>query len=132
MSTSNSWPVERVGHRHHRDRRQGSPEVRATEKVHVAIDDAPAWLTSRCSQTSRKADNRWLPRRAVGWFSGTGDHLVGRILFSDQRPLLSLGLTGEKLRALDLNPIRTKPLHPQTNGKGERFIKPSIVEWPLC
>jgi len=68
MSTSNSWQVlKRVGHdQRARPSVAPPPEVPATEKVHVLIDDAPAGLASKCWLMSEGTTLESLA--CVGWF----------------------------------------------------------------
>jgi len=69
------------------DRRQGPPpEVPATRRVHVAIDDATRPGLTSGAADEQKATTVWLPGpcRADG-FSGTGDAPCRRIL-SDNGP----------------------------------------------
>jgi len=56
--------------------------------------------------------------RAVGLFS---QGITCRRILSDNGPSTALAELAESLSRLDLKPIRTKPLHAETNGKAERF-----------
>jgi hypothetical protein len=111
---------ERVGHRITGDRRQGSSRGAGYEKVHVAIDDATRLAYVEVLADEQKATTVGFLARAVGWFSEQG--ITCRRVLSDNGSSYRSGDWRKACQALALQPIRTKPYTPQTNGKAERFI----------
>jgi hypothetical protein len=117
---------ERVGHRITGGRRHGCTRGVGYEKVHVAIDDATRLAYVEVLADEQKATNLGFLARAVGWFSEQG--ITCRRDLSDNGPSCRSGDWRKACRAMDLNPIRTKPYTPRTNGKAERFIKILLAE----
>jgi len=134
MSTSNSWPrFERVGTASPwRPSVKAPPRCRPTRRVHVAIATPTRLaLRSRCSQTSKKGDNRWLPGPwAVDGFR-TGDHLSpGSSRTTGPSYRLDDGERPAGL--LDLKPIRTKALHPADQRQGRTVPSKPSCRNGLC
>jgi len=105
------------------DRRQGSPEVPATNKVHVAIDDATrlAYVRSEWLHEQRDTLEFLAPCRRPGSLSR--DHL--RRSSSDNRPLYRSGDWRKACRSLG-SPAQsrtTKALHAADQGSAERFMQ---------
>jgi len=101
-------------------------------------------LTKRCTSRSttppacyvevladeQKENDRWIPGRAVGWFSEQG--ITCRGSFSDNGPLLPLWRLAKKpVRAFGSQAhFPHQALHAaDQRGKGERFIKNHLAEW---
>ena len=118
--------ILRVGHRIHGDRRQ-MVDGAGYEYAHVAIDDYSRVayvevLADQCGGTTAAfltRTHRWFARRGV---------VVDRVLtdngsaYRSHRFLRVAQGLGVRLR-------RTRPYHPQTNGKAERFIQTLMREW---
>jgi len=102
--------------------------VPATRRSLSAIDDATRLAYVEVLADEQKATTVMGlpgPCRPDG-FPETGDHLSPGS--SRQRPAPIARMTWRKpCRALDLKPIRTKHLHPQTQRQGRTFIKPMLV-----
>jgi transposase len=118
---------ERVGHRITGDRRQGCSRGVGYEKVHVAVDDATQLVYVEVLPDEQKATTVGFLARAVGWFNEQG--ITCRRILSDNGSAYRSGEWRKACKALDLNPIRTKPYTPRTNGKAERLIQTLCREW---
>ena len=118
--------ILRVGHRIHGDRRQ-IVEGAGYEYAHVAVDDH-----SRVAYVEVLADQRGdttagFLRRTLGWFARRGIR-VERVLTDNGSAYLSRAFAATARRA-QVRLLRSRPYHPQTNGKAERFIQTLIREW---
>jgi transposase InsO family protein len=118
--------VLRVGHRIHGDRRT-TVKGAGSEYVHVAIDDY-----SRVAYVEVLADQR-VPttaaflHRTVRWFARRGV-AVERVLTDNGSAYRSHVFHRVAHRA-QVRLLRSRPYHPQTNGKAERFIQTLLREW---
>jgi transposase InsO family protein len=118
--------ILRVGHRIHGDRRQ-TVEGAGYEYAHVAVDDY-----SRVAYVEVLADQRGgttaaFLRRTVRWFARRGVR-VERVLTDNGSAYVSAVFARVAHRA-HVRLIRSRPRHPQTNGKAERFIQTLIRGW---
>jgi transposase InsO family protein len=95
--------------------------------VHVAIDDysRAAFVEILPEQTGRAAAG--FLRRAVGWFARHGI-TVARVLTDNGGGFISRRFRAVAARCR-VRLTRTRPYHPQTNGKAERFIQTLIRGW---
>ena len=97
------------------------------EFVHVAIDDH-----SRLAYAEVLADEKALTaiaflKRALEFFAGHGVS-VQRVMTDNGAPYVS-HVHAQACRELHLRHLRTRPYHPRTNGKAERFIQTLQREW---
>ena len=118
--------ILRVGHRIHGDRRQ-TVDGAGYEYVHVAIDDYSRVayvevLADQCGATTAA-----FLHRTVHWFARRGV-VVERVLTDNGRASVSHGFHRVAHRAR-IRLLRSRPYHPQTNGKAERFIQTLLREW---
>ena len=118
---------ERVGHRITGDRRQGCSRGVGYEKVHVSVDAATRLADVEVLPDEQKATTVGFLARAVGWSNEQG--ITCRRILSDNGSAYRSGEWRKACKALDLNPIRTKPYTPRTNGKAERLIQILCREW---
>ena len=118
--------ILRIGHRVHGDRRQIVPGA-GYEYVHVAVDDHSRVAYAEVLADQRGPTTAGFLRRTVGWFARRGIR-VERVLTDNGSAYLSRAFAatagGAQVRLL-----RTRPYHPQTNGKAERFIQTLLREW---
>jgi len=117
---------DQVGHRIHGDRSQRCRGA-GWDYVHVAIDDA-----SRLSYVEVLADQkgetaRAFFERARTWFHAQGITLQ-RVLTDNGSCYVSRRFRQACTRHA-IQHIRTRPYHPQTNGKAERFIQTLLHRW---
>ena len=117
-----------VGHRIHGNRsKAGRARWQGKEYLHVAVDDATrvAYADLRGAQTG--AACAAFLRRALRWFARQG--IAVQSVMTDN----AKAYTGRAHRAVcttvGLRHLRTKPYHPQTNGKAERFIQTALRRW---
>jgi transposase InsO family protein len=116
-----------VGHRISGDRRLGSSRGASYEKAHVAVDDATRLAYVEALPDEKKVTTVGFLAQALGWFSEQGI-TCQRILSDNGSPYRS-GDWRKAGKALDLQPIRTRPYAPRTNGKAERLIRTLLEEW---
>jgi transposase InsO family protein len=114
------------GHRIHRDRSQRCRGA-GWDYVHVAVDDA-----SRISYVEVLADQkgetaRAFFERARTWFQAEGV-TVQRVLTDNGSCYVSRRFR-QACKRVGVKHIRTRPYHPQTNGKAERFIQTLLHSW---
>jgi len=96
-------------------------------RVHVAIDDH-----SRLAYVEELADESPVTtaaflQRAVAFYAGHGI-TVERVLTDNGNPYRSLAFRAA-CSELAIQPRRTRPYRPQTNGKAERLIRTLLNEW---
>ena len=117
--------IGRVGHRIHGDY---SKKVRGIgwEFVHVAIDDASR-LSSEVLPNERSPSSTGFLRRSVAWFRSRGVRVQS--VMSDNGSCYVSRRFKSTCQTLKLRHLRTRPYHPQTNGKAERFIQTLLREW---
>ncbi len=118
--------ILRVGHRIHGDRAR-KVEGAGYEYAHVAVDDYSRVayvevLPDQCGGTTAA-----FLRRTVGWFARRGV-TVERVLTDNGSAYRSMIFAHVAHRAR-VRLIRSRPRHPQTNGKAERFIQTLIRGW---
>jgi transposase InsO family protein len=120
-----------IGHAHRRDtataRGRGYKPIIGYSYVHTAIDDHSRLAYSEVlpDQKGATAASFWL--RAFTWFAAQGI-AVERVLTDNG----SSYVCNEFREALDATGVvhkRTRPYHPQTNGKVERFNRTLLAEW---
>ena len=118
--------IHGVGHRIHGDRRRRARRV-GWEYLHVAIDDATrlAYVEVLAAQDA-DACAAFL-RRAVRWYGRCGLRI--RRLLTDNGFAYRAGVFAQACRPTAIRHRFTRPYHPQTNGKAERFIQTLLREW---
>lgn len=118
--------ILRVGHRIHGDRRQ-IVEGAGYEYAHVAIDDHSRVAYVEVLADQRGATTAGFLRRTLHWFARRGV-IVERVLTDNGGAYVSRVFRGVAARAR-VRLSRSRPYHPQTNGKAERFIQTMLREW---
>lgn len=118
--------ILRVGHRIHGDRRQ-IVKGAGYEYAHVASDDH-----SRVAYVEVLADQRGTTtagflRRTTRWFARRSVR-IERVLTDNGGAYLSDAFHDVARRA-QIRLLKSRPHHPQTNGKAERFIQTMMREW---
>lgn len=111
-------------------KRFGGPKrtrARGWSFVHVAVDDH-----SRLAYAEELPDELGVTaaaftERALAFFGSHGI-TVRRVLTDNGSPYLSAAFTGV-LAAHGIKACRTRPYHPQTNGKAEAMVKFLINRW---
>ena len=118
--------VGRVGHRIHGDRSQ---RVRGAgwEFVHVCIDDASRLAYAEVLDDELGTTAAGFLERALAWYRQHGIR-VERILTDNGGCYRSYAFRRLCLRR-SIRLLKTRPYHPQTNGKAERFIQTLLREW---
>ncbi|MBV8480789.1 MAG: IS481 family transposase, partial [Actinobacteria bacterium] len=97
------------------------------EYVHIAIDDHSRLAYAEVLPDETAATAIGFLRRAVTFFARYGI-TVERVL-TDNGSAYRATIHALACRALRIRHIRTRPRHPQTNGKAERFIRTLINGW---
>ena len=95
--------------------------------MHVAVDDYSRVAYVEVLPDQRGGTTAAFLRRTVGWFARRGV-TVERVLTDNGSAYLSTVFAHVAHRAR-VRLIRSRPRHPQTNGKAERFIQTLIRGW---
>jgi transposase InsO family protein len=113
------------GHRATGDRRS---RVRGAgwEVLHVALDDATRLVYAEILPDERGRTTAHFLVRALRWFRDQGVAVV-RLLTDNGSPYVSRAFRAVA-RRLRIRHRRTRPYHPQTNGKVERWIRTALAE----
>jgi transposase InsO family protein len=101
--------------------------TRGWEAVHVAIDDATRLAYVEVLSDEKAVTAIGFLRRAVAFFERHG-MTVERLLTDNGSPYRST-VHAIACRTLGIRHLRTRPYHPQTNGKAERFIPTLLSGW---
>ena len=117
----------RPGHRVTGDRRNTPKNGPGWEYVHIAIDDH-----SRVAISSIHADETAISAckaliHALRYYKTLGIRF-SRVL-TDNGSAYRSKRFARLCQRLGLRHLRTKPYHPRTNGKAERFIQTALREW---
>jgi transposase InsO family protein len=126
IDTKKLGRIERPGHRvtgHRRDRAIAP----GWEYLFVAVDDhARIGFTDMYPDERGPSAERFL-RNTVAYFKGLGV-TVHRVLTDNGSCFHSFAFA-KACRQLTIRHQFTRPYHPQTNGKAERFIQSALREW---
>lgn len=117
--------IGRAGHRVHGDRRQRARGV-GWEVMHMLIDDATRLVYAEILGDEKGRTAALFLVRGVRWFCAQGVQ-PDRILTDNGSPYRSKAWR-RVCRAAHLRHRRTRPYHPQTNGKAERWIQTALRE----
>jgi transposase InsO family protein len=98
--------------------------------VHTVIDDHSRVAYAEIHDNERTDTAVEVLRRAVGWF-GTRGVSIERVL-SDNGACYRSHAWRNACAELQIQPKRTRPYRPQTNGKIERFHRTMAAEWAFA
>jgi transposase InsO family protein len=118
--------ILRVGHRIHGDRRQ-TVKGGGYEYAHVAVDDYSRAAYVEVLPDQRGGTTAAFLRRTVAWFARRGV-TIERVLTDNGAAYLST-VFAHVAKRTHVRLLRSRPRHPQTNGKAERFIQTLIRGW---
>lgn len=118
--------IGRVGHRIHGDRRVRVRGI-GWEYLHIAIDDATRLAYAELYPDETAASASAFLLRAVAWFRQQGVRI--RALLTDNGSAYRAHTFAAARHQAQLQHSWTRPYHPQTNGKAERFIRTALTEW---
>jgi transposase InsO family protein len=112
-----------------RETRNGSTRKKGLgyTHIHTAIDAYSRLAYSEFAGTENTDNCVAFLDRAVAWFA-THDIMIERVLTDNGNGYRST-LWRERCIELDIKHTRTKPYHPATNGKVERFNRTLVDEW---
>jgi transposase InsO family protein len=113
------------GHRIHGDRTTRARGV-GWEVLHMAIDDATRLVYAEILGDETGRTTALFLVRAVRWYRSQGIS-VDRVLTDNGSPYMSKAWR-RVCRIAGLRHRRTRPYHPQTNGKAERWIQTALRE----
>jgi transposase InsO family protein len=113
------------GHRATGDRRSRNRGI-GWEVLHVAIDDATRLVYAELLPDEKGRTTARFLIRALRWFRSQGVAVV-RLLTDNGSPYRSR-VFRRVARLLRIGHARTRPYHPQTNGKCERWIRTVLSE----
>src|SRR6266516_7177179 len=97
------------------------------EFVHVAVDDYSRMAYAEVLKDERAATAIGFLQRATAFYRRHGIE-VERVL-TDNGSCYRATLHALACRRLGIRHLRTRPYHPQTNGKAERFIRTMLHGW---
>jgi len=101
--------------------------VRGYEHLEVFVDDASRYAVVVPVADERGESAAWAVELAVARFAEVGIR-IERMLTDNGASYRSHAYR-DTLLGNDIRHKRTRPFHPQTNGKAERFIQTLINEW---
>jgi transposase InsO family protein len=113
------------GHRATGDRRSRNRGI-GWEVLHVALDDATRLVYAELLPDEKGRTTARFLVRALRWFRSQGVAVV-RLLTDNGSPYRSR-VFRRVARLLRIGHARTRPYHPQTNGKCERWIRTVLSE----
>ena len=117
-----------VGHRMHGNRsKAGRRTGLGKEYLHVAIDDATRVAFAELHPRQDGATCATFLRHARTWYARLGIDVRG--VMTDNAKAYLGHAVGTVLAAHRIRHVRTRPYHPQTNGKAERFIQTASRRW---
>lgn len=117
--------IQGAGHRAHGDRRTRVRGI-GWEVMHMLIDDATRLVYAEILADEKGRTAALFLVRAVRWFREQGI-VLDRILTDNGSPYKSKAWR-RVCRAAGLRHRFTRPYHPQTNGKAERWIQTALRE----
>lgn len=97
------------------------------EVVHVAVDDASRLAFAQLLSEDRGVTAARFLVDAATFFAEHGIH-IQRVMTDRSSSYRSLAFTAA-LKEFGIRHKLTRPYHPQTNGKAERFIQTLLREW---
>ena len=118
--------VAGIGHRIHGDRRRRARRV-GWEYLHIAIDDATRLTYAEVLGAGDAPTCAAFLQRTLAWFRRRGIR-IRRLLTDNAMAYRSTAVAAVAQRWL-VRQRFTRPYHPQTNGKAERFIQTLLREW---
>jgi len=118
--------ILRIGHRIHGDRQRTSRGA-GYEYAHVAVDDRSRVAYVEVLPDQRGGTTAGFLRRVIGWYARRGI-IVQRVLTDNAPGYYSNAFKAVAIRTR-VRHLRSRPRHPQTNGKAERFIQTMLREW---
>ncbi len=117
-----------VGHRIHGNRsRAGRRTGLGKEYLHVAVDDATRLAFAELHPGQDGPTCAAFLRHARRWYAQLGIEVHG-VMTDNAKAYLSDAVR-TVFAAHHLRHLRTRPYHPQTNGKAERFIQTALRRW---
>jgi transposase InsO family protein len=97
------------------------------EYVHVAVDDYSRLAYAEVLKDEKATTATAFLQRAIAFYRQHGIE-VERVL-TDNGSCYRAALHALACRRLGIRHLRTRPYHPQTNGKAERFIRTMLHGW---
>jgi transposase InsO family protein len=101
--------------------------VTGWEFVHVCVDDATRLAYAEVLANERATSAVAFLRACLRFYRSHGIE-VERVMTDNGSAYVS-AVFAVACRALGIKHSRTRPYHPQTNGKAERFIRTMLREW---
>jgi transposase InsO family protein len=118
--------IVRPGHRVTGDRRD-SVEGAGWECAHMAVDDASRWAFGQVLPDEREGTAVGFLHRTVRGLRRLGVRVAA--VMTDNGSCYRSHRFAMACRRLHVRHLRTRRYTPRTNGKVERFIKTSLLEW---
>src|SRR6516225_8674909 len=118
---------DRIGHRITGSPQQGKSRGAGWEFVHVCIDDTSRLAFSEILPNEKKESSVAFLKASVAYYQSLGVTVL-RVM-TDNGSCYRAKEFRNACQELGLKHIRTRPYTPKTNGKAERFIQTSLLEW---
>jgi transposase InsO family protein len=118
--------IQRPSHRVTGDRRDGVKGIGA-EFLHIAIDDHSRIAFTAMYPDQTESSSTHFLYSAIAWYARLGIGI--RRVLTDNGPCYTAQNFRQACQQLGIQPRRTRPYTPRTNGKAERFIQTAIREW---
>jgi transposase InsO family protein len=118
--------IQRPSHRVTGDRRDGVKGIGA-EFLHIAIDDHSRIAFTAMYPDQTESSSTHFLYSAIAWYARLGIG-IRRVLTDNGRCYTAQNFR-QACQQLGIQPRRTRPYTPRTNGKAERFIQTAIREW---
>lgn len=118
--------IVRAGHRVTGDRRDTVAGA-GWEFAHMAVDDASRWALGEVLPDERQGTAIGFLHRTVRGLRRLGVRVAA--VMTDNGACYKSHRFAAACRRLGLRHLRTRRYTPRTNGKVERFIKSSLLEW---
>jgi transposase InsO family protein len=120
-----------TGHRRYTGRRTdaaGVPRLQVGwEYVHIAIDDCTRLAYAEVLHDEKATTVVAFLKRAIAFYARHG--ITVEQLLTDNGAGYRSTIHRIACLALGIRHLRTRPRHPQTNGKAERFIRTMLAGW---
>ena len=126
LDTKKLARIVRPGHRVTGDRRD-SVEGAGWEVAHMAVDDASRWAFGEVLPNERAGTAIGFLHRTVRGLRRLGVRVAA--VMTDNGSCYRSQRFTVACRRLGVRHLRTRRYTPRTNGKVERFIKTSLLEW---
>ncbi len=126
IDTKRLGRIDGIGHRITGDRTLNRRPGKGWDAVHLAIDDHSRVSFARVLADETAASCVQFLREAVAFYASLGVRIERVMTDNGAGYKNAFKLACDEL---DIRHIKTRPYTPKTNGKAERFVQTSLLEW---